>query len=117
MMLHLTAAQRVLLREVQDCATALHRWLAIDSNGAALMAYLRGEPVARTWLATGDARISDCVDKDCPRGGPDGRRRSGRRPAAAPREGGNSGVRMSAGSGARASEVSRMARPRMFREQ
>ena len=39
------------------------------------------------------ARISDFVDKDCPRGEPDGRRRSGRRPAAAPQERGNSGAR------------------------
>ncbi|MDI9939140.1 hypothetical protein QM806_27510 [Rhodococcus sp. IEGM 1351] len=51
-MAHLTVPQQALLREGQDCATALRRWLAIDSNSAALMAYLRGEPVDRTWLAT-----------------------------------------------------------------
>ena len=37
--------------------------------------------------------LLDFVDKDCPRGEPDGRRRSGRRPAAAPQERGNSGAR------------------------
>lgn len=32
------------LRQVQDCATAMRRWLAADDNSAALMAHLRAEP-------------------------------------------------------------------------
>ncbi|TQC46658.1 hypothetical protein EEB14_24940 [Rhodococcus sp. WS4] len=51
-MAHLTVPQQQLLREVQDCATAMRRWLATDNNSAALMAHLRHEPVARTWLTT-----------------------------------------------------------------
>lgn len=40
------------LRQVQDCATAMRRWLATDDNSAALMAHLRAEPVDPAWLST-----------------------------------------------------------------
>ncbi|MCQ4119705.1 hypothetical protein [Rhodococcus tibetensis] len=40
------------LRQVQDCATAMRRWLATDDNSAALMAHLRAEPVDAAWLST-----------------------------------------------------------------
>ncbi|CAG7634840.1 hypothetical protein SIM91_43400 [Rhodococcus opacus] len=40
------------LRQVQDCATAMRRWLATDANSVALMAHLRAEPVDAVWLST-----------------------------------------------------------------
>ncbi|QYB00699.1 hypothetical protein I1A62_02135 (plasmid) [Rhodococcus sp. USK10] len=39
-----------MLRRVQDCTTAMRRWLATGNNSAELMAYLRAQPVDSGWL-------------------------------------------------------------------
>ncbi|RZK95339.1 MAG: hypothetical protein EOP30_04505 [Rhodococcus sp. (in: high G+C Gram-positive bacteria)] len=47
------------LRQVQDCATAMRRWLATDDNSAALMAHLRAEQVDPVWLSTFRRLLTD----------------------------------------------------------
>jgi hypothetical protein len=47
-----STAEQQSLRQTQDCATALRRWLATGNNSAALMDYLNDEPVDEQWLST-----------------------------------------------------------------
>ncbi|MFC9769533.1 hypothetical protein [Rhodococcus jostii] len=54
-------SSEVLLQYVQDRTTDLRRWLDSGDNSAALMAYLRAEPVDARWLAKYDRLIRDLL--------------------------------------------------------
>ncbi|MDT2007109.1 hypothetical protein FXW78_25825 [Rhodococcus opacus] len=71
-----------LLRQVQDCVTAMRRWLAVDGNSAVLMAHLRAEPVDAAWLSTYRR-----LHRDLARSVGTARRRGGPEPTSSPEPG------------------------------